>query len=84
MITSRHIISRLIVLGTALISSAHAENVAEPSASSLRSQKRPNILLMMCDDMEWRDLSAFQNERVPTPHIDRLALEATSPQGQTR
>jgi len=37
--------------------------------------EKPNILLMMCDDMGWRDLSCFQNDRMPTPHVDRLALE---------
>jgi N-acetylgalactosamine-6-sulfatase len=29
----------------------------------------------MCDDMGWRDLSSFGNDRVATPHVDRLAAE---------
>lgn len=36
---------------------------------------KPNILLMMCDDMGWKDLSCFENDRVSTPSIDRLATE---------
>ena len=36
---------------------------------------RPNVLLMMADDMGARDLSCFGNDRVATPEIDRLAAE---------
>jgi N-acetylgalactosamine-6-sulfatase len=34
---------------------------------------RPNIVLLMCDDMGWQDPSCFGNDRVRTPHVDRLA-----------
>lgn len=37
--------------------------------------QRPNIVLAMADDMGWRDLSSYGNDRVATPHIDRLAKE---------
>ena len=37
--------------------------------------EKPNIVLIMCDDMGWRDLSCFGNDRVATPNIDRLAKE---------
>lgn len=46
-----------------------------PAGSINASSTKPNILLMMCDDMGWRDLSCFQNDRMPTPHVDCLALE---------
>jgi N-acetylgalactosamine-6-sulfatase len=35
----------------------------------------PNILLILCDDMGWRDLSCFGNTRIATPGVDRLAAE---------
>src|SRR5689334_21205672 len=35
--------------------------------------KPPNILLLLCDDMGWRDPSCFGNDRVATPNRDRLA-----------
>ena len=38
-------------------------------------QERPNILLLMCDDMGWCDPSCFGNDRVRTPNVDRLAAE---------
>lgn len=38
-----------------------------------KSTEKPNILLMLADDMGWKDLSSFGNDRVPTPNIDRIA-----------
>jgi len=35
---------------------------------------RPNILLIMCDDMGWSDLGCYGSE-INTPNIDRLAAE---------
>ena len=36
---------------------------------------RPNILMVLIDDMGWGDLSCFGNAHARTPHIDRLAAE---------
>jgi len=36
---------------------------------------RPNIIVILIDDMGWSDLSCFANTAVETPHIDRLAKE---------
>ena len=33
---------------------------------------RPNVLLILVDDMGWSDLGAFGGE-IETPHLDRLA-----------
>ncbi len=35
---------------------------------------RPNIILIMCDDMGWSDIGCYGGE-VRTPHLDRLAAE---------
>ena len=40
--------------------------------SETHAAERPNILLIMCDDMGWSDLGCYGGE-VQTPHIDRLA-----------
>ena len=37
--------------------------------------KRPNVVLIIADDMAWDDSGAFGNLNVETPHIDRLARE---------
>ena len=44
-------------------------------AQATPGRKRPNLVLLLCDDMGWRDPSCFGNERVATPHVDRLATE---------
>ena len=36
---------------------------------------RPNVALIIADDMAWDDCGAFGNPKVRTPNIDRLARE---------
>lgn len=40
--------------------------------SALAKDTRPNIVLIMCDDMGFSDLSCYGSE-IPTPHLDSLA-----------
>ncbi len=37
--------------------------------------QRPNVVLIIADDMAWDDCGAYGNPKVRTPHIDRLARE---------
>ena len=39
------------------------------------SSERPNIILIMIDDLGWMDLHCQGNERLDTPNIDRLASQ---------
>ncbi|MCG8585840.1 MAG: sulfatase [Pirellulales bacterium] len=36
---------------------------------------RPNIVLILADDLNWNDLGCYGNKEVKTPNIDRLASE---------
>ncbi|MFY8229604.1 MAG: sulfatase [Opitutales bacterium] len=36
---------------------------------------RPNIVLIMCDDMGWADLGCYGSKQNPTPNIDQLGKE---------
>jgi len=38
---------------------------------------RPNIIVLLCDDLGYGDLSCFAHPEIRTPHIDKLAREGT-------
>ncbi len=39
------------------------------------NKKTPNIVLIMADDLGWKDLRCYGNEKLDTPNIDRLAKQ---------
>jgi uncharacterized sulfatase len=43
--------------------------------SLVKADERPNIILVLIDDMGWGDFSCFGNTDAKTPNIDRLAFE---------
>jgi arylsulfatase A len=47
------------------------------SAFNLQSseQKKPNIIIMMADDMGYGDLACFGNKIIKTPNLDKLASD---------
>ncbi|MEX0936279.1 MAG: sulfatase-like hydrolase/transferase [Pirellulales bacterium] len=40
-----------------------------------RSPRRPNILVVLCDDLGYGDLACYGNATIQTPHLDRLASQ---------
>ncbi len=44
-------------------------------AASLPGADRPNLLLIVADDLGWADLPAYGNSFHETPSLDRLARE---------
>ncbi|MEO7404761.1 MAG: sulfatase-like hydrolase/transferase, partial [Burkholderiales bacterium] len=51
---------------------ASNERIAYAAESS---PSRPNIIVVLVDDMGWGDFSCFGNKEVETSNIDRLAAE---------
>jgi N-sulfoglucosamine sulfohydrolase len=45
------------------------------------SAERPNFLLLIADDLNWRDLGCTGSPDVQSPHIDRLASEGMALRG---
>ncbi|MDP0491116.1 MAG: sulfatase [Verrucomicrobiota bacterium JB023] len=45
------------------------------AASLPAEQTKPNIVVIMADDLGWKDLHCYGNERLDTPALDKLAAE---------
>jgi len=63
-----------IALGAAAISMPGCKQAISASATG-KPGKKPNIILIMIDDMGWMDLHCQGNKNLDTPHIDKLASE---------
>lgn len=60
---------------------AHLGWTAEPSTLArleTKAQEQPNVILILVDDLGWRDWSGAGNEICLTPNIDQLAAEGIS------
>ncbi len=59
---------------TLLLQQVSADTLAEAAhgATTRQSTTRPNILLIMCDDMGFSDIGCYGGE-IETPNLDRLA-----------
>jgi arylsulfatase len=70
--------SRRDFLRAALHTGAGAVSLAAAGASACRSARaKPNIVLILADDLGWSQLGCYGETRIRTPHIDRLAAEGT-------
>src|SRR5690242_12996855 len=46
------------------------------AAAGLAAERpRPNVLVVLADDLGWGDLSCYGGELAATPHLDRMAKE---------
>ena len=81
--------NRLLVLASAItlaacgntgLNTSHssAPDTAEPANTVLLSAPRPNVIIIMADDLGWGDIGANGSEIITTPHIDSLADEGVN------
>ncbi len=76
-------VSRLVICASAVAVSspgtAGPAAVSGPSAprnvSAPAAARRPNILVIIMDDLGYADVSAYHRGRIPTPNIDRIARD---------
>ena len=46
-------------------------------AASLGAATRPNVVVVLIDDMGWKDVGFAGNRFIETPNLDRFAQEGT-------
>lgn len=46
-----------------------------PGAGANAASEKPNVMIVIGDDMTWRDCGPYGSKEVKTPHMDRLAAE---------
>jgi arylsulfatase A len=63
----------LALLLVALLSVIASAACAQPSF--VAGDMRPNLVIVLCDDLGYGDLACYGDERLKTPHIDRFARQ---------
>src|SRR5215210_2991854 len=69
---------RLCVVVACALLLACAPLAPAQSARSTRSQRRPNVILVVADDLGRGDLGAYGQRFIRTPNLDRMAREGLS------
>ena len=65
----------LFVLVTTMVGLLPSRAMATDTTKSTSLPARPNLVLIIADDMNWDDCGAYGHPAVRTPNIDRLAAD---------
>ncbi|VGO12355.1 Arylsulfatase [Pontiella desulfatans] len=57
------------------IVSAAAALAAAPALAGTKGPSLPNIVLVMADDLGWKELGSYGQTKIRTPHLDQMAEE---------
>ena len=76
-VSRRYPTSQLVVFVAALVTTACGAPDQRQQSSSLPATqpRRPNIVVVLVDDMRWDDMRVAGHPFIETPHMDRLARE---------
>lgn len=76
MYSTRTLLSIALVFVLLLFSSACASTIPKPIIPT-RTEKKPNIVFILCDDLGYGDIQSLAPEtsKIKTPHVDQLTRE---------
>lgn len=80
MIPSKSFTPYTIIIVLAILLTGHVKLQASQTASALsppgeKKSAKPNIVLILADDLGWGELGCYGNTFNETPHLDRLASQ---------
>ena len=64
----------LLVLLLVAAAGASAQGASRPTPEG-RGAERPNVVIVLADDLGWADTGAYGGTAIQTPNVDRLAAE---------
>lgn len=70
-----NILKSVAVLALGMVASACATQTTKPVTVSFDAPPRPNIIVIMADDLGWGDVGLNGASLINTPHMDRIGLE---------
>ena len=62
-------------LWSILVAVSTGQTKSDVDAPTSSEPNRPNIVLIMADDLGWKDLHCYGNKKLDTPNLDRLASQ---------
>jgi N-acetylglucosamine-6-sulfatase len=65
----------VLVAGVAVISCGQPRETANAQSAAAAAPRRPNIVMVLVDDMRWDEMRIAGHPFIDTPHLDRLARE---------
>lgn len=72
------LIPLLIAFSLPILAQKTADLERKPHALLSEQQKRPNIVVVLVDDMRWDEYGEAGHNFIKTPNIDRLAKEGAA------
>ena len=53
--------------------------LAAQFSAEAKAVEKPNVILIMCDDLGWGDVGFNGGKKIRTPHLDEMAANGLNP-----